>query len=101
MGEIAEGTIVLRDMAAENGREGSTGVDLTIAGQRVSGCQIIPLTLRIGDAGIRVDGIGMVETAEAYRLRGFSRRVLTSAIEHMERGDAALSMLYGIDDFYP
>ncbi len=59
------------------------------------------LTLHIGKALVRMEGVGGVGTDEAYRSKGYSRRVLEAAIEHMQKGDAALSMLYGIPDFYP
>jgi hypothetical protein len=48
-----------------------------------------------------MDGIGGVETKEAHRNRGHARRLLEAAVAHMRRGDAALTMLYGIPDFYP
>jgi hypothetical protein len=48
-----------------------------------------------------MDGIGGVATDEAHRYRGYSRRVLEAAVDLMRAGEAALSTLYGIPDFYP
>jgi hypothetical protein len=77
-------------------------VDLALDGNpSVSTCEIIPFTLRIGAATVRMDGIGGVGTLDEYRRRGYARRVLEAAIDRMAAGDAALTMLYGIADFYP
>jgi hypothetical protein len=81
--------------------DGATGVELLVAGQVVSFLLIIPLTIAVGRARVKVDGIGGVETVEAERKRGYSRRVLEGTVRHMRQGPAALSMLYGIPDFYP
>jgi hypothetical protein len=80
---------------------GVTHIDLMLGEKRVSWLSIIPFTIRIGAAAVRMDGIGGVGTDAHYRHRGYSRRVLEAAIEHMRAGDGALSMLYGIPDFYP
>ena len=59
------------------------------------------LELHDGAGGlVRVDGIGNVATLEAYRGRGLASELLDVAIERMRTGDAAGSMLYGIDGFY-
>jgi len=79
----------------------STCIELRLGDHGVSRLWIVPFTLRIGAATVRMDGIGGVGTEETHRNRGYSRRVLEAAVEHMQRGDAALSMLYGIRDFYP
>ncbi len=79
----------------------SKRVDLMLGGKSISRLSIVPFTLRIGSALVRMDGIGGVGTDPKFRNRGYSRRVLEAAIEEMQRGDGALSMLYGIRDFYP
>jgi hypothetical protein len=90
-----------RDSSAESGRDGTVDVDLVLSGRRVSSCRIVPLRLRIGAAVVRMDGIGEVKTDEEHRHRGFARRVMSHALRRMGAGDAALTMLYGIMDFYP
>src|ERR1041385_4071760 len=79
----------------------STCVELRLGERSISRLWIVPFVLHIGKAKVRMDGIGGVGTDEEYRNRGYSRRVLEATVEHMQRGDAALSMLYGIRDFYP
>lgn len=81
--------------------DGSTRVDLMLEERSVSRLWIVPFTLAIGAARVRMDGIGGVGTDREYRRRGYSRRVLEATVERMRQGDAALSMLYGIRDFYP
>ncbi|MCC6730177.1 MAG: GNAT family N-acetyltransferase [Chthonomonadales bacterium] len=79
---------------------GSHRVELSVQDRPVSRLWIVPFTLRVGAAMVRMDGIGGVGTDESHRLRGYSRRVLEHAVDRMRRGDAALGMLYGIRDFY-
>jgi hypothetical protein len=81
--------------------DGATSVALVVHEQVVSFLTIIPLTIAVGRARVRVDGIGGVETLEQHRKKGYSRQVLEASIAHMRRGSAALSLLYGIPDFYP
>jgi GNAT superfamily N-acetyltransferase len=70
-------------------------------GESLSNLLIVPVTIRVGVATVRVDGIGEVGTAPQQRGRGYARRLITAAIAHMAAGDGALSMLYGIPGFYP
>jgi hypothetical protein len=80
---------------------GATRVELKSGERVVSGLWIVPFHLRIGSARVRMDGIGGVGTPEEFRKRGYSRRTLEATVRHMRDGDAALSMLYGIRDYYP
>lgn len=81
--------------------DGSTTVELTVADVGVSRATIIPMTIRIGAAMVRMDGIGGVATDDVHRHRGYSRRVLEYALELMKRGAAPLTTLHGIEHFYP
>src|SRR5437762_9903748 len=98
---VPDPDIVFRRLPEGQGRPGEVGVDLLLEGRPISTCAIIPLTLRIGVATVRMDGIGMVGTLQEYRGRGYARRMLTAAVAQMAAGDAALTMLYGIPNFYP
>ncbi|HSV72679.1 MAG TPA: GNAT family N-acetyltransferase, partial [Chthonomonadales bacterium] len=80
--------------------DGATRAELHVEGRCASKLWIVPRTLRIGEALVRMDGIGGVETEEECRQRGYSRRVIEASIRRMRQGDAAFSMLYGIRDFY-
>lgn len=85
----------------ESRPNGSTRVVLEVDGTAVSGLHILPHRIWIGRAIVAMDGICGVWTLEDQRMRGYSRRVLQYTVSHMKRGDAAVSMLYGIPDFYP
>src|SRR5215213_1951439 len=79
---------------------GTSDLLLQLDGRQVSRVVIVPMVMRIGAAVVRMDGIGGVGTEEEFRNRGYSRRVMETAIEEIRRGDAALSTLFGIEDFY-
>lgn len=81
--------------------DGSTKVGLYLGEREVSRTLIVPMMMRVGKAAVRMDGIGGVATEEDCRNRGYSRRVLEAAVRRMREGDAALSALYGIPNFYP
>jgi hypothetical protein len=82
--------------------EGNATRVVLLDGERpVSWLWVIPFHLRIGCAVVRMDGIGGVGTEEDCRRRGYSRRVLEETVRWMRSGDGALSMLYGIPDYYP
>lgn len=81
--------------------DGSTRVALYLGEREASRAFIVPFTLRYGVATVRMDGIGDVATPEDMRYRGYSRRVMEVAVERMRTGDAPVTMLYGIQDFYP
>ena len=80
---------------------GRTQVEVIVGDRTVSWLSIEPFTLRIGAATVRMDGIAGVGTEEEFRRRGYARRLLEATVAWMRQGDAALSMLYGIRDFYP
>src|SRR5215207_2011112 len=83
-----------------NSPSGTSDVLLQVHGRQVSRVVIVPMLMRIGAAVMRMDGIGGVSTEEEFRNRGYSRRVMETAGQQMRRGDAALSTLFGIEDFY-
>lgn len=93
----------LNGIVAVPNDDGGTATKLLLYrdGEELSRLWIVPYTLRIGDATVRMDGIGGVGTPEEHRNKGYSRQVLTAAIDHMKAGDAALTTLYGIPDYYP
>jgi hypothetical protein len=83
-----------------NSPSGTSDVLLQVHGRQVSRVVIVPMVMRIGAAVVRMDGIGGVGTEEGFRHRGYSRRVMETAVQQMRQGDAALSTLFGIEDFY-
>jgi hypothetical protein len=80
---------------------GRTKAELFVDGVCVSWLTVVPFTIRVGRATLRMDGIGGVGTHSAHCHKGYSRRVIEATIGRMTRGGAAVSMLYGIPDFYP
>lgn len=95
------GTATPTEIRYEQTPEGGTEVQLRTGGESASRAFIVPLTIHLGAATIRMDGIGGVGTDETHRNKGYSRRVLEAAVRRMNEGDAVLSTLYGIRDFYP
>jgi GNAT superfamily N-acetyltransferase len=85
----------------ERTAEGHTRVKLVHDGREISGASVVPMTIQVGIAPVRMDGIGGVATDESHRFKGYSRRVLEACIEFMKQGDAPLTTLYGIPNFYP
>ena len=83
-----------------NHPSGTSDVVLQLHGRQISRVVIVPMLMRIGAAVVRMDGIGGVSTEEEFRNRGYSRRVMETAVQQMRQGDAALSTLFGIEDFY-
>src|SRR5215211_1721722 len=94
--DFADGTRIVFG----NHSSGTSDVLLQLHGRQISRVVIVPMLMRIGAAVVRMDGIGGVGTEEEFRNRGYSRRVMETAVLQMQRGDAALSTLFGIQDFY-
>jgi predicted acetyltransferase len=89
------------EIVFETQPSGDTRAELRIDGHSASRLFIVPFALRVGAATVRMDGIAGVETEKEHRRRGYARRVLEATVQWMRQRDAALSMLYGIPDFYP
>lgn len=83
------------------GDRGITTVALMRGEERLSSTLVIPMTMQVGRSRLRMDGIGGVATPEEHRHKGYSRRVLEEAVSFMCSGDAVLTTLYGIPNFYP
>jgi hypothetical protein len=94
--EFADGSRIV----CRNQPSGTSDLLLQLDGQQVSRVVIVPMLMRIGAAVVRMDGIGGVATEEEFRNRGYSRRLMKTAVQRMRQGDAALSTLFGIHDFY-
>jgi predicted acetyltransferase len=66
----------------------------------VSRLWVHDLNVRFGEAIVRMGGIGGVWTEEAYRKRGFARRLLEAANDYMRDEGFDIASLFGISDFY-
>lgn len=74
--------------------------ELFYEGKPVSRLWVHDLDIRFGDAVVRMGGIGGVKTEEAYRRRGFARRLLESANDYMREAGFDIAGLFGIPNFY-
>lgn len=81
--------------------DGRWSISLLVDGQPASGCQVIDHAQQIGPCLLRMAGIAGVYTGNAYRFRGYSRRVLENTLRWMRSEGFDVSMLYGISGFYP
>ncbi len=68
--------------------------------QLVSHWGVWEYRMRIGQATVRCGGIGAVATHADHRKKGFMARTAAHSIERMRARGYALSILFGIDDFY-
>lgn len=69
-------------------------------GEIAAHVMLIPRTLQFGESTHKAAEIGIVGTLEAYRNRGYGSALMDQAILRMgQRGDA-LSVLFGIPNFY-
>jgi predicted N-acetyltransferase YhbS len=56
--------------------------------------------MRVGHARVRVAGIGAVATHDHYRKRGLLRQTANDALAALSGSDYAISLLFGIPNFY-
>ena len=68
--------------------------------QAVAVLRVIRLTMRLREALVPMAGIGDVRTHPAHRRQGHARRLFAATLEHMRRERYAVSLLFGISDFY-
>ena len=63
-------------------------------GKIVSYVRVSNRSMYIGEAVVKLGGIGMVVTSEEYRRRGYSSALLRDAIAYMEAQNYDLSLLF-------
>ena len=72
-----------------------------VDGKIVSYVRVSDRSMYIGEAVVKLGGIGMVVTSEEYRRRGYSSALLRDAIAYMEAHNYDLSLLFTtIQPFY-
>ena len=72
-----------------------------VDGKIVSYVRVSNRSMYIGEAVVKLGGIGMVVTSEEYRRRGYSSALLRDAIAYMEAQNYDLSLLFTtIQPFY-
>lgn len=57
-------------------------------------------TIRIGEARLKMGGLGWVATAAHYRRHGVCRKLIEDTLHYMREHGYHVSMLFGIVDFY-
>ena len=81
-------------LKAERGRPlHATRIGL-LNGEVVGGCNVIPLTLRIGGVNVPTAGIADVHVNAEHRARGFALKILEDTVAYMRERDYLFSLLY-------
>ena len=75
-------------------------LELFVGDQPVSRLTLLRRPFHIGCARVSMGGIAGVFTEEAHRSEGYANRCMHLAIERMRSRKDAVSMLYGINDYY-
>lgn len=57
-------------------------------------------TIRVGEARLKMGGLGWVATAAHYQRRGVCRQLIEDTMRYMRENGYHVSMLFGIVDFY-
>lgn len=57
-------------------------------------------TLRLGEARLKMGGLGWVTTEPRYRKRGLSRTLVLDTLDYMKQHGYHVSLLFGIPNFY-
>ncbi|HQE83069.1 MAG TPA: GNAT family N-acetyltransferase [Candidatus Hydrogenedentes bacterium] len=66
----------------------------------VGGLRMITDTIRLGEARLKMGGLGWVTTSERHRNKGVCTRLMEDILAYMKRHRYHLSMLFGVPDLY-
>lgn len=69
-------------------------------GKIVSALRITTDTIRIGEARLKMGGIGWVSTAGHFRNKGIASKLIQNSVQYMKANSYHISMLFGIPNFY-
>ena len=75
-------------------------LSLDMAGETVGRAEVNDLTMRLSGAWVRMGGIANVVVRSQHRGKGYASRLMREAVSYMERERYAVSILFGIPDFY-
>ena len=74
---------------------------MAVAGAELVGAlRITTDTLRIGEARLKMGGIGWLTTTERFRRKGIASLLMADALAYMQEHSYHVSMLFGIPNFY-
>lgn len=71
-----------------------------LKGQLVGGLRMTSHTIRIGEARLRMGGLGWVTTSPEHREKGLARALVDDILYYMKEHGYHVSMLFGIPNFY-
>ncbi|MFO7976855.1 MAG: GNAT family N-acetyltransferase [Candidatus Hydrogenedentota bacterium] len=66
----------------------------------VGGLRMITDTMRLGEARLKMGGLGWVTTSERHRNKGICRQLMEDILAYMKQHRYHLSMLFGVPDLY-
>ncbi len=69
-------------------------------GHVVAALRLTTDTIRIGEARLKMGGLGWVSTDKAWRRRGIVGRVVTDTMHYMQEQKYHVCMLFGVREFY-
>lgn len=69
-------------------------------GQLVGAMRITTDTIRIGEARLKMGGLGWIAVDDAFRGQGIASAMIEDALAYMRRHQYHVSMLFGVVDFY-
>lgn len=72
----------------------------THRGELLGALRLTTDTVRIGEARLKMGGLGWVATAPRHRRKGVCRRIIEDSIRYMRANGYHISMLFGIPNFY-
>ena len=82
-------------------REGeSCTISVAAGGEAVSRLRVIRYDMRLAGAWVAMGGIAEVVTHPRHRGQGYAARLLRAAVDFMREERYAVSLLFGIADFY-
>ncbi len=73
---------------------------LRVDGERASRLWVLDRDIRLAGATVSMAGIGGVRTEPQHRKKGYMRRLMEDTVSYMTDRGYAVSMLFGISDFY-
>lgn len=69
-------------------------------GQLAGALRLTTDTVRIGEARLKMGGLGWITTAPSHRHHGVARNLIEDALRYMKKNGYHVSMLFGIPNFY-
>lgn len=69
-------------------------------GNIISALRLTTDIIRIGEARLKMGGIGWVSTAGHFRNKGIASKLIQNAVQYMKANAYHVSMLFGIPNFY-